>query len=150
LEEPVKVRGLSLASVALLATLHREIGETRTRGVRLLVRARALPAFRENATSPALPAHHDTFEDVPPSPGTLPSLRMVSDAREVLLAAFDPEEARTREAFWTRSSFLARSMHDALAAELCGARIEAMTAEGLSVDEVEAVIEEWREARRMV
>lgn len=138
------------ASVALLATLHREIGETRTRGVRLLVRARALPAFRENATSPALPAHHDTFEDVPPSPGTLPSLRMVSDAREVLLAAFDPEEARTREAFWTRSSFLARSMHDALAAELCGARIEAMTAEGLSVDEVEAVIEEWREARRMV
>ncbi|HET6463616.1 MAG TPA: helix-turn-helix domain-containing protein [Candidatus Krumholzibacteria bacterium] len=84
------------------------------------------------------------------SPGALPSLRMVVDAREVLLAAFDHDETRMREAFWTRSAFLARSMHDAIASELCCARIEAMMAEGLSVDEVEAVMEEWRETRRMV
>jgi sugar-specific transcriptional regulator TrmB len=83
-------------------------------------------------------------------PGVLPSLRMVSDAREVLLAAFDHDDVRTREAFWTRSTFLARSLHDALSAELCCARIEAMLADGLSVDEVEAAFEEWRETRRLV
>jgi sugar-specific transcriptional regulator TrmB len=84
------------------------------------------------------------------SPGILPSLRMVCDAREVLLAAFDHDEVRTREAIWTRSSFLARSLHDALAAEICCARVEAMMADGLNVDEVEAVFEEWRDARRLV
>ena len=103
-----------------------EIAEARNRRVRVLIR------------------------DGVRSPGTLPSLRMVADAREVLLAAFDHDEARVREAFWTRSAFLARSMHNAIASELCCARIEAMMADGLSVDEVEAVVEEWRETRRMV
>lgn len=103
-----------------------EIVEARSRRVRVLIR------------------------DGARSPGTLPSLRMVADAREVLLAAFDYDESRVREAFWTRSVFLARLMHDAVASELCCARIEAMMADGLSVDEVEAVMEEWREARRMV
>jgi sugar-specific transcriptional regulator TrmB len=84
------------------------------------------------------------------APGVLPSLRIVSDAREVLLAAFAHDEVRTREAFWTRSTFLARSLHDALSAELCCSRIEAMLADGLSVDEVEAAFEEWRETRRLV
>jgi len=68
----------------------------------------------------------------------------------VLLAAFDHDEARTREAFWTRSPFLARSLHEALAAELCCARIDAMMADGLSVDDVEGVFEEWKNLRATV
>jgi hypothetical protein len=41
-------------------------------------------------------------------------------------------------------------MHDALAAELCCTRIELMMEDGLSVDEVEAVMEEWRTLRSTV
>jgi hypothetical protein len=41
-------------------------------------------------------------------------------------------------------------MHDALASELCCARIEAMMAEGLSVDEVEGILEDWTILRRAV
>ena len=137
-------------SVPVVATLANEIAEARSRGVRVLIRARAVPAIREASTPIALTAHRDTFEDTPPPPGTLPSLRLCADAREVLLAAFDQEEARTLEAFWTRSSFLARSMHDALMAERCCARVEAMMADGLSVDEVEAAMEEWKNLRTMV
>jgi sugar-specific transcriptional regulator TrmB len=121
--------------------LENEIAEARTRRVRVLVR---------KSVRPQASPHRDTFEGAHPAPGTLPSLRMVVDAREVLLAAFDHDETRVREAFWTRSAFLARSMHDAIASELCCARIEAMLADGLSVDEVEAVVEEWRETRRIV
>ena len=114
------------SSTALGASLENEIADARRRRVRVLAR------------------------DGVRSPGTLPSLRMVADAREVLLAAFDHDEGRMREAFWTRSTFLARTLHDALAAEICCARIDAMMSDGLSVDEVEAVVEEWRETRRMV
>ena len=108
-------------------SLKEEITEARSRRVRVLVP-----------------------ESVSSAPGTLPSLRIVTDAREVLFAAFDYDLARVHEAYWTRSRFLARSMHDALAAEICCARVEAMMADGLSVDEVEAVFEQWREARRLV
>ena len=114
------------SSTALGAALENEIADARRRRVRVLIR------------------------DGARSPGTLPSLRMVADAREVLLAAFDHDEGRMREGFWTRSTFLARTLHDALAAEICCARIDAMMSDGLSVDEVEAVVEEWRETRRMV
>jgi HTH-type transcriptional regulator, sugar sensing transcriptional regulator len=131
----------------LLLPIAGVMAETRARNVRVLIRLRAR---RGEETAEAVPSHRDTFEDAPPAPGTLPSLRIVSDAREVLLAAFDRDEARTREAFWTRSSFIARSLHDALTAEHCCARIEAMMADGLSVDDVEAVFEEWRDVRRLV
>ena len=120
--------------------VHDEIAEARARRVRVLLCTRAEGS----------PPHHDTFPRASAAPGVLPSLRIVADAREVLLASFDHDEARTHEAFWTRSSFLARSLHDALAAELCCARIETMMAGGLSAEEVEAVFEEWRELRRLV
>jgi sugar-specific transcriptional regulator TrmB len=121
-------RKLVLIDVATTVAkeLDEQIAEARSRRVRVLM--------------------HDSVR----SPGILPSLRMVCDAREVLLAAFDHDEVRTREAYWTRSRFLARSLHDALAAEICCARVDAMMADGLSVDDVEAVFEEWREARRLV
>lgn len=127
------------AMTSLAAALEDEIADARTRRVRVMIRSRI-----------AMPAHDDTVAVGPSAPGVLPSLRVVTDAREVLLAAFDRDEARTRDAFWTRSSFLARSLHDALAAELCCARIEAMMTDGLSAEEVEAVFEEWRELRRLV
>jgi hypothetical protein len=41
-------------------------------------------------------------------------------------------------------------MHDALMAERCCVRVEAMMADGLSVDEVEAVFEDWRDLRTRV
>lgn len=129
------------ANTAHAAPLENEIAEARARRVRVLVRKTVRFAASE---------HRDTFENAHPAPGTLPSLSMVVDAREVLLAAFDRDETRIREAFWTRSAFLSRSMHDAIASELCCMRIEAMMSDGLSVDEVEAVVEEWRETRRMV
>ncbi len=129
------------ANTAQAGSLENEIAEARTRRVRVLIRKSA-----RVAASP----HRDTFESSHPAPGTLPFLRMVADAREVVLAAFDHDEVRMSEAFWTRSAFLARSMHDAIASELCCARIEAMMADGLSVDEVEAVMEDWREVRRLV
>jgi sugar-specific transcriptional regulator TrmB len=130
----------------LVAPIADAMAETRARNVRVLLRLRA----RRGTETDTMPSHRDTLTDTPPAPGTLPSLRIVSDAREVMLAAFDRDETRTREAFWTRSSFIARSFHDALTAEHCCARIEAMMADGLSVDEVEAVFDEWRNVRRLV
>ncbi len=133
------------ATTAIVHALENEIGEARGRRVRVLIRARA-----HGGAGTSRASHRDTFDGDMPPPGTLPSLRMVADAREVVLAAFDHDETRIREAFWTRSAFLARSLHDAIASELCCARLEAMMSDGLSVDEVEAVMEEWRETRRLV
>ena len=127
------------AMTSLAGALESEMAEARSRRVRVIARARQ-----------GAPDHQDTFPATRLAPGTRPSMRMVADAREVLLAAFDPDETRTLEAYWTRSTFLARSLHDALAAELCCARVEAMMADGLSVDEVETLFEEWRATRRMV
>ena len=127
------------AMTSLAGALQSEIADARTRRVRVLVRSQI-----------AALAHDDTVEAAPSAPGVLPSLRIVSDAREVLLAGFDRDAGRTREAYWTRSGFLARSLHDALAAELCCARVEVMMADGLSVDDVEALFEAWRETRRLV
>jgi sugar-specific transcriptional regulator TrmB len=129
------------ASITHAVTLEDEIAEARARRVRVLIRAGARFAAA---------AHRDTLLSASAPPGTLPFLRIVSDAREVLLASFVHEQTRTREGFWTRSTLLARSMHDALAAELCCTRIELMMEDGLSVDEVEAVMEEWRTLRSTV
>jgi HTH-type transcriptional regulator, sugar sensing transcriptional regulator len=137
-------------STVLIAMLPSELADARRRGARVLIRTRDLPALQDVATTEVLPGHPDTLRDAPPPPGTFPSLRMVSDAREVLLAGFDLDGDRVREAFWTRSPFLARWMHDALGSERCCARIESMMTDGLSVDEVEAVFEDWRNVRALV
>ncbi len=134
-------------TVTFVDTLADEIAEARTRGVRALVRARRVSRGTDSVSSSD---HSDTLSDAPATPGTLPSLRMVADAREVVMGAFDHEGARIREAFWTRGAFIARSMHDALMAENCCARVEAMMADGLGIDEVEAVFENWRELRSRV
>jgi sugar-specific transcriptional regulator TrmB len=133
----------------LLAVLSPEIEDARSRGVRVLVRARATPASRGAGDADHL-AHADTLSDGPPTPGEPPSLRIASDAREVLLASFARDEERVRDALWTRSAFLARSVHESLASERCCLQIELKMADGLNVDEVEAAFEEWRTVRAMV
>jgi sugar-specific transcriptional regulator TrmB len=126
---------------SLLASLADEIADARSRGVRVLVRARA---DSHNAPSPE-PEHGDTVADSPPPPGAHRSLRMVSDAREVLMAWFPREDERVLEGMWTRSAPHARSTHESLVSERCCFVIERAMADGLSVDEVEAAFEEWRD-----
>lgn len=132
------------------AMLSTEIADARSRGVRVLIRARALRAFRDTAGADAATEHADTLADSPPPPDHPPSLRLVIDAREVLMASFGVEGERVRDALWTRSSFLSRTTHEALAAERCCFQIERKMADGLSVDEVESVFDEWRHIRSLV
>jgi hypothetical protein len=97
------------------------------------------------------PSGADTFADAETAPARLaPALRMVADGREALLASLSPDGRGVRDAVWTRSAFVARTMHDALAAELFYARVERGFADGLSVDEVESAFERSRELREMV
>jgi len=132
-------------AMTLVDALQNEISEARARHARVLARTHAKRGSVETS-----PPHRDTLAVGQSAPGMPPVLRIVCDAREVVLAIFDYDEARTREAFWTRSTLLARSTHEALAAELCCARIDAMMSDGLSVDEVESTIEEWRKLLAMV
>jgi len=129
----------------LAAMLVTEIQDVRQRGARVLLRSRPVPLFAEPTPERAVPEHRDTLMDVTPRPGTAPSLRVVTDAREVLLAWFSPEGERVREAMWTRSPFVARAMHEALVSERCCLQVELGMADGLSVDEVESFYEERRE-----
>jgi sugar-specific transcriptional regulator TrmB len=130
----------------LLAMIPAEISDARGRGVRVLVRSRA----QSGDDSSGNPDHRDTLVDSPPPAGTYPSLRIATDAREMLTAWFSWEGDRVLEAAWTRSRFLSRSAHEALAAERCCLLIEQRMADGLSVDEVESVFEEWRALHSMV
>jgi sugar-specific transcriptional regulator TrmB len=127
--------------VAMLVT---EIQDARQRGARVLLRSRPVPVFAEPAPDRAVRAHRDTLSDSAARPGTHPSLRIVTDAREVLLAWFSPDGARVREASWTRSPFVARAQHEALASERCCLQVELGMADGLSVDDLEAFFEERR------
>ncbi|HET6347681.1 MAG TPA: helix-turn-helix domain-containing protein [Candidatus Krumholzibacteria bacterium] len=133
----------------LAAALSTEIDDARRRGVRVLIRAR-VPLPHRVSDGSVLGEHVDTRPDTRPAPGRHPSLRMAIDAREALMVWFSVGDDRFRDALWTRSDFLARSQHDALAAERCCVQIETGMVEGLSVDEVEAVFEEWKSLRAMV
>lgn len=134
----------------LAAMLVTEIQDARHRGVRVLLRSRPVPLFAEPTPDRAVAAHADTLIDVAPAPGTHPSLRVVTDAREVLLTWFTLEGGRVREALWTRSPFVAHAIHEALASERCCAQVELGMADGLSVDEVEAFFEERRALLELV
>jgi sugar-specific transcriptional regulator TrmB len=126
------------------AMLVTEIQDARQHGARLLLRSRPVPLFAEPTPNRAVAEHRDTIIDAIRPPGTPPSLRIVSDAREVLLAWFSLEGGKVREALWTRSAFIARATHEALASERLCLQIELGMADGLSVDEVEASFEERR------
>jgi hypothetical protein len=134
------------AGTHFLAMLTTEIHDARSRGVRVLIRSRA---ERQRDDGAAMD-HRDTLADSPPPPGAHPSLRIASDAREVLMAWWSQESDRVLEATWTRSPFLARAAHEALASERCCFQIQQRMADGLSVDEVETTFEEWRALQTMV
>jgi sugar-specific transcriptional regulator TrmB len=128
----------------IAAKLAAEIQDARHRGARVLLRSRPGAISSDAAPGPAVAKHADALTDVVPAPGIAPSLRVVMDAREVLLAWFNPDGGRVREALWTRSPFVARAMHEALVSERCCLQIELAMADGLSVDEVETFFEERR------
>ena len=132
------------------AMLVTEIQDARQRGTRVLLRSRPVPLFAEPTPDRAVAGHPDTLIDSVRAPGTAPSVRVVTDAREVLLAWFSLEGGKVREASWTRSTFFARGMHEALASERCCLQIELGMADGLSVDEVEAAFEERSKLLAMV
>jgi sugar-specific transcriptional regulator TrmB len=128
----------------LAAMLVTEIQDARHRNVRVLLRSRPVPLFAEPTPDLAVAAHRDTLIDAAPRPGTHPSIRVVTDAREVLMAWFTLEGGRVREASWTRSAFVARATHEALASERFCLQVELGMADGLSVDEVESFFEDRR------
>jgi sugar-specific transcriptional regulator TrmB len=143
---------VSTRRVALIDTispfaeiLASEIDDARSRGVRVLVRSRA-QARNESREAD----HADTLADAPAPAGTQPSLRIAGDARELMMAWFSRDDERVIEAMWTRSAAFARATHEALAAERCCLQIEQRMADGLSVDEVEAVFDEWHALLKMV
>ena len=78
------------------------------------------------------------------------SWRTSRASREVLLSWFSLEGGRVREAWWTRSAFVARAMHEALVSERFCLQIELGMADGLSVDDVESASEERRALLEMV
>ena len=128
----------------LAAMLVTEIQDARHRGVRVLLRSRPVPVFAEPTPDRAVAGHRDTLTDLAAPRGTHPSLRVVTDAREVLLAWLSLEGGRVREAMWTRSPFVTRALYDAMASERCCLQIELGMADGLSVDDVESFFEERR------
>ncbi|HEX6789858.1 MAG TPA: helix-turn-helix domain-containing protein [Candidatus Krumholzibacteria bacterium] len=134
----------------IAAMLVTEIQDARHRGARVLLRSRPVPVFAETSPDLAVPTHRDTMLDRSAPRGMPPALRVVCDAREVLLSWFSLEGGRVREAWWTRSGFVARAMHDALVSERFCLQIELGMADGLSVDDVESASEERRELLDMV
>lgn len=123
--------------------LEDETGDARKRGVRVLIRVR-------DKDGDVADAHRDTFVDARHPPGVPPSLRMVADAREVLMSWYGENHDHIRDAFWTRSPLIARTMHEAMTSERCCAQIDQKMVDGLSVDEVEEVFEAWRRLLTLV
>ena len=115
-----------------------DFGDARKRGTRVLLRVRAIDGNVDSARE-----HRDTFVDAVAPSGSHTSVRVVADARETLVAWFD-DHGDVQDAFWTRSPLLARTMHEAMTSERCCAQIDVKMADGLSVDEVEEIFEEWR------
>jgi sugar-specific transcriptional regulator TrmB len=142
----VAVRRVAFVDAAhdIAAMLVTEIQDARQRGARVLLRSRPVPLFAEPTPDRAVGAHRDTLMDVAQAPGAHPSIRIVADAREVLLAWFSLEGGRVREALWTRSALVAGAMHEALASERCCLQVELGMADGLSVDDVESFFEDRR------
>lgn len=128
----------------LAAMLVTEIQDARHRGTRVLLRSRPVPLFAEPTPDRAVGSHPDTIADVSPAPGTHPSIRVVTDAREVLMAWFSLDGGRVQEASWTRSVFVARASHEALASERFCLQVELGMADGLSADDVESFFEDRR------
>jgi sugar-specific transcriptional regulator TrmB len=140
------------APAEMVAALKEEIVAARARGVRVLVLSRStLAGAAPKPLSEELAAHDDTLVvHKRPRPGAPAALRVVSDARESLMAALSPDGTRARDAVWTRAASVAPALHEAMAAEWLYARIEAGVADGLSVDEVESAFEACRELRERV
>jgi len=140
------------APAETMTILGAEILDARSRGARVVLRVRRVPGAEQGPVlDDSLRLSADTLvESSAPDPGATFALRMVADARDVLLASLSLDGARVRDALWTRSAFLARSVHDAFAAELFCLRVEQGWSDGLSVDEVEAAFDACRELRDLV
>lgn len=119
---------------ASFANLANAIDDARSRGVRVVVATDQAPAT----------AHADTFSDLR---RPLAAIRMVADARESLFSALPNDAGGVREAIWTRSALLGRTLHDALVSEVFYGLVERALDDGVSVDEVEGAFERCRKLR---
>jgi sugar-specific transcriptional regulator TrmB len=119
-----------------LVRLNEGVADARTRGVRVLVvtdQASKVP-------------HADTIVD---ERRPIAAVRMVADARESLISALPNEAGGVREAVWTRSALLGRTLHDGLVTEVFYGLVERALEDGVSVDEVEDAFERCKRAREM-
>jgi len=125
------------APVALIDDLAGAVSDARSRGVGVLV-----------LTDGEIAAGHaDVTEH---SRRQIATIRMAADAREALIAALPNEKGGVREAVWTRSSLIARMLHDALVCEIFYGLIERSLEDGVSAEEVEIAFDRCRQIREAV
>lgn len=122
--------------VAWVESLGAAVDDARSRGVRVLIRTDGTMAT----------PHADAIGD---PHRRITTIRMAADAREALIAAL-PDEDRVREAVWTRSTLLARMLHDALVCEIFYGLIERSLEDGVSAEEVETAFDRCRKIREAV
>jgi sugar-specific transcriptional regulator TrmB len=114
------------------------VNDTRARRVRVIVLTRGASGD----------AHDDTIVDTDAHRGSKGTLRIAADAREALIATIAPD-GTARDAIWTRSAPLARTLHDAIANEAFFVLVEQGLRDGLSVDEMEEAFERCRLVRAL-